>query len=97
MTDKTKTLAYYATKFLYACNMFYDTGPSLGLKTAFSPSLSFSTFIIGLVSSQVYYWRFKCNIHNNYNYVIKTKWNYYLEIVNKQREEAPSKVGLGLK
>ncbi len=25
---------------------------------------------------QVYYWRFKCNTHNNYNYIIKTKWSY---------------------
>ena len=26
-----------------------------------------------LDSNQVYYWRFKCNTHNNYNYIIKTK------------------------
>jgi hypothetical protein len=38
--------------------------------------------------SQVYYWKFKCNTHNNYNYIIKTKWNIYLQ----QREEATSKV-----
>ncbi len=29
---------------------------------------------IGL--NQVYYLRFECNTHNNYNYIIKTKWNY---------------------
>ena len=27
-----------------------------------------------LVLSQVYYWGFKSNTHNNYNYKIKTKW-----------------------
>ncbi len=40
---------------------------------------------------QVYYWWSECNTHNNYNYIIKTKWNYL-----QQGEEAPSKVGLGL-
>ncbi len=29
------------------------------------------TMFLGL--SQVYYWWFKCNTHNNYNYIIKTK------------------------
>jgi len=44
---------------------------------------------------QVYYWRFKCNTHNNYKCIINLNeikiWNYL-----QQREEAPSKVGLGL-
>jgi hypothetical protein len=45
--------------------------------------------------SQVYYWRFKFNTHNNYNYILKTKWNYYWKLFTTE-EEAPSKVGLGL-
>jgi len=45
--------------------------------------------------SQVYYWRFKCNKHNSYNYIIKTKWNYNWKLFTTERE-APSKVGLGL-
>ncbi len=32
------------------------------------------TMLLGF--SQVFYWRFKCNTHNNYNYIAKTKWNY---------------------
>ncbi len=48
---------------------------------------------IGL--DQVIYWGFKCNTHNNYNCIIKTKWNYNWKIFTTERE-APSKVGLGL-
>jgi hypothetical protein len=45
--------------------------------------------------SQVYYSRFKYNTHNNYNYIIKTKWNYNWKLFATERE-APSKVlGLG--
>jgi len=45
--------------------------------------------------SQVHYWRFKCNTHNNYNYIIKSKWNYNWKLLATERE-ASSKVGLGL-
>jgi hypothetical protein len=46
--------------------------------------------------SQVYYWGFKCNTHNNYNNdIVKTKWNYYCKLFTTERE-APSRVGLGL-
>jgi hypothetical protein len=27
--------------------------------------------------NQVYYWRLECNTHNDYNYIIKTKWSYF--------------------
>ncbi len=46
--------------------------------------------------SQVYYWRCKCNTHNNYNYSITTKLNYIWKLFTTERE-APSKVGLGLR
>ncbi len=52
------------------------------------------TMFLGL--SRAYYWRFKCNTHNNYNYIIKTKWNYNWKSFTTGRE-APSKVGLGLR
>ncbi len=48
------------------------------------------TMFLGL--SQVYYWRFKCNTHNNYNYIIKTK----IKLLFTVEREVPSKVGLGL-
>jgi hypothetical protein len=44
--------------------------------------------------SQVYYRSFKCNTHHSYNYIIKTKPNYYWKLITTERE-APSKVGLG--
>jgi len=47
-------------------------------------------------SIKVYYWRFKYNTHKNYNYIIKTKWNYNWKLLTIERE-APSKVGLGLR
>ncbi len=30
-----------------------------------------------LVLSQVYYWGFNSYTHNNYNYIITTKWSYF--------------------
>ncbi len=50
---------------------------------------------IFLVLDQVYYWDFKSNMHNNYNYIIKTKWNYFNWKLFTTEEEAPSKLGLG--
>ncbi len=44
--------------------------------------------------TQVYYWGFKCNTYNCYNYIIKTKWNYNWILFTTERE-APSKVSLG--
>jgi hypothetical protein len=44
--------------------------------------------------SLVYNKRYKCNAHNNYNYIIKTKWNYAWKLFSKE-DKAPSKVGLG--
>jgi hypothetical protein len=49
-----------------------------------------------LFSDQVYYRGFKSNTHNNYNYIIKTKWNYFDWKLFTTEEEAPSKLGLGL-
>ncbi len=49
-----------------------------------------------LVLDQVYYWGFKSNTHNNYNYIIKTKWNDFNWKLFTTEEEAPSKLGLGL-
>ncbi len=46
--------------------------------------------------NQVYYWRFESNTHNNYNYTIKTKWNYLNYKLFTTEEEAPSKLNLGL-
>jgi hypothetical protein len=51
------------------------------------------TMFLGL--GQIYYWRFKCNTHNNDDYIIKTKWNYNWKLFTTERE-AQSKVGLGL-
>ncbi len=48
-----------------------------------------------LVLGQVYYWGFGCNVHNNYNYIIKTKWSYFNQKLFTT-QEAPSKLGLGL-
>jgi len=47
-------------------------------------------------SSQVYYWGFKSNTHNNYNYIIKTKLNHFNWKLFTREEEAPSNLGLGL-
>ncbi len=52
--------------------------------------------IMFLGFSQVNYLRFKCNTHNNYNYIIKTKGNYNWKLLTTERE-SPSKVGLGLR
>ncbi len=49
-----------------------------------------------LVLGPVYYLRFKCYTHNNYNYIIKTKWSYFNQKLFTKEEEAPSKLGLGL-
>jgi hypothetical protein len=49
-----------------------------------------------LVLGQVYYWGFKSNTHNNYNYIIKTNWSYVNQKLFTTEEEAPSKLGLGL-
>ncbi len=49
-----------------------------------------------LVSDQVYYSGFKSNTHKNYNYIIKTKWNYFNQKLFTIEEETPSKLGLGL-
>ncbi len=43
---------------------------------------------------QVYYQRYNCNTHNNYNKIIKTKLNYDWKIFTKENK-APNKVGLG--
>jgi hypothetical protein len=40
-----------------------------------------------LVLNQVYYWRFKSDTHNNYNYIIKTKWSYELEIIYNRKKK----------
>ncbi len=50
--------------------------------------------LLGL--GQVYYWRFKCNTHNNYNCIIKIKWNYNWKLFRTERE-ATIKWGLGLR
>jgi hypothetical protein len=49
-----------------------------------------------LVLDQVYYWGFRSNTHNNYNYIIKTKWDYLNKKLVTTEEEAPSKLVLGL-
>jgi len=49
-----------------------------------------------LVLDQVYYWGFRSNTHNNYNYIIKTKQNYFDQKLLTTEQEAPSKQGLGL-
>ncbi len=56
---------------------------------------SFYSKMMFLGLSQVYYCSFKCNTHNNYNYIITNKWNYYCKLFTTERY-APSKVGLGL-
>jgi hypothetical protein len=57
-------------------------------------SLYSKMMFLGL--NQVYYWGFKCNTHNNYKYIIETKWNYNWKLFTIERE-APSKVGLSLR
>jgi hypothetical protein len=46
--------------------------------------------------NQVYYRGFKCDVHSNYNCIIKTKWSYFNWKIFTTEEEAPSKLGLGL-
>ncbi len=48
-----------------------------------------------LVLNQVYYWGFQTNTHKNYNFIIKTKWNYLNQKIFTTEVEAPSKLGLG--
>jgi len=40
--------------------------------------------------SQVYYWQSK-GTHNHYNYIIKNKWNYYLEIIYNREKKHQAK------
>jgi len=50
-----------------------------------------------LVLSQVCYWRFKCNTHNNYNYIIKTNWNYNWKLFTAEhRSTKQSRLGFGI-
>jgi hypothetical protein len=49
-----------------------------------------------LALNQVYYWGFKSNTHKNYNYIIKTEWNYFNQKLFTTEEGEPSKLGLGL-
>ncbi len=49
-----------------------------------------------LALDQVYNWGFKCNAHNNYNYIIKAKWSYFNQKLFTTEEEAPNKLVLGL-
>ncbi len=48
-----------------------------------------------LDSNQVYYWRFKCNTHNYYNDLIKTKMKIFqLEIIyNRGRSAKQARLG----
>ncbi len=48
-----------------------------------------------LVLDQVYYSGCTIYAHKNYNYIIKTKWNYFNQKLFTTEEEAPSKLGLG--
>jgi len=48
-----------------------------------------------LVLDQVYYWGFECNVHMNYNYIIKTKWGYFNQKLVTTEEGAQRKLGLG--
>jgi hypothetical protein len=49
-----------------------------------------------LALDQVYNWGFKSNTHNNYNYIIKSKWSCVNQKLFTTEEEAPNKLGLGL-
>ncbi len=40
-----------------------------------------------LVLDQVYYGLFQCNTQNNYNWIIKTKWNNSLEIIYNRKKK----------
>ncbi len=48
-----------------------------------------------LALDQVYYWGFNSNTHDSYNYIIKTKWNYFNWKLFTTEEEVQSKLGLG--
>jgi len=54
------------------------TGFNLFLEAVFvlAPRHSGYRKTMFLVLDQVFYRGFKSNTHNNYNYIIKTKWNY---------------------
>ncbi len=56
--------------------------PVLGKRSSERHSVEYSKMMF-LVLNQVYYWGFKSNAHNNYNYIIKTKWNYFNYIVKR--------------
>jgi len=45
--------------------------------------------------SQVYYWKFKSYTHDNYNYIIKTKWSCfnYKSIYNRRRSTKQARLG----
>ncbi len=36
--------------------------------------------------NQLYLWSLQSNTHNNYNYIIKTKWNYYGKYLQKKEK-----------
>jgi hypothetical protein len=40
-----------------------------------------------VVLNQVYYWISKSNTHNNYNYIIKIKWNYFILMSDRVSKE----------
>jgi hypothetical protein len=51
--------------------------------------------LLGL--NHVYYWGFKYNTHNNYNSMIKTKWNYNWKLFTVERRSTKqSRLGLGI-
>jgi hypothetical protein len=57
--------------------------------------LQYYSKMMFLILNQVYYWGFKSDTHKNYNFIIKTKWDYFNWKLFTT-EEAPSKLGLGL-
>ncbi len=74
-------------------NFFSLTGPFK--HTGVGGGSYSKTMLLSL--GQVYYWRLKSNTHNNYNYIIKTRWNYFNWKLFTTERETPSKVGLGLR
>jgi hypothetical protein len=55
----------------------FDFSPRLNKLSRFKTTPSNYSKMMFADLNQVYYWRFKSDTHNNYNYIIKTKGRYF--------------------
>ena len=92
ISDSEKPVSSHSHKTFVtdALDMFVPSKPFR------SSSLLYSKLTF-LVLNQVYYWGFKNNTHKNYNYIIKTKWNFNQKLFTTERwSTKQSRLGFGI-